>query len=236
MLNRTTLFGLLCATVLVLTLDVRRAPVGVTQMMPRATCETRTRAPDEPRVDVREEQLTSYTLDRMKEWPPAVIPAVPYEPLARDIAQAALKRGSSDPAADAVFLAGLAYWEGARFAHYVDAGLCNDEGWRESGEDQGWTASMLIKAGGNCDHGRAHTLWQIWPKDDPTSPLYAKCRSEIVTRDRVGAALCALAIASSDESLCRYTGETWPHCPKAEERLEFARQALSAHPFQGGVD
>ena len=35
-------------------------------------------------------------------------------------------------------------------------------------------------------------------------------------------------------TLCGYTGEAAP-CPKARQRLEFARDYLRAHPFDGGA-
>jgi hypothetical protein len=185
-----------------------------------ANDEVLTEAPPDPKLV----KLKAYTLGVMRDWPPAKIPAVDYEPLAEDIARAALERGTAAPHEDAVLLAALAYFEGARFAEYVDGGRCNDAAWRATA-----AARALMRVGGDCDDARAHTLWQVWPTRDRASQLYEVCSAEAIA-DRATAARCALRIASLDPSLCRYTGERRV-CPKAWARLAFARRALAAHPF-----
>ena len=202
------------------------------------------------------ERLAAYTLGVMNDWPRALIPGADYASIAHDIAEASLEKPSSDPHADAVLLAALAYWEGARYSDYVDRGACNDESWRRYGVDIGpshmsrfedgdprqmvashrtnlWTAQELMHVGGDCDGSRAHTLWQIWPATDPSSPRYDVCRLDVISTSRRDAAFCALMIGRADPSLCSYTGEK-PSlgCDKAELRFNFTVEALVKHPFK----
>jgi hypothetical protein len=185
--------------------------------------------------------LDQYVLDVIESWPDGNLPTVFLAELADDIAGAALDKPSSDPSQDAVLLAALAYFEGARFAEYVDSGECNDLEWRKHGFDTGpthrvkdgpstpiWLASEQMHVGGDCDGDRAHTLWQIHPATDPSGPLYSVCKLDVITSSRRDAAFCALSIAREDPSLGTYTGG---QMEKAEERLAWARKAIAAHPF-----
>ena len=189
------------------------------------------------------EHLAAYTYGVMESWPAALIPTASVAEVAHDIARASLRKPSTAPYQDAVLLAALAYFEGARFAGYVDRGDCNDKNWRVSGVEPGphktrgvfstyWTSQELMHVGGDCDGGRAHTLWQIWPARDTSSPRYAKCKLDVISGDRSDAAFCALLIARADPSLCGYTGEK-PNesCIKADQRVKFAVEAMKKHPF-----
>jgi hypothetical protein len=195
-------------------------------------------APDDP----KREHLAVYVQDVIGMWPSAKIQEVSEIQLSYDIAAAALEKPSSDPSQDAVLLAALAYFEGARFAEYVDSGECNDPEWRKHGFDVGpvhhpkgapatliWLADEQMHIGGDCDGSRAHTLWQIHPALDPSGPLYAACKLDVISTSRRDAAFCALSIAREDPSLGTYTGG---QMAKAEERLTFARKAIADHPFR----
>ena len=172
--------------------------------------------------------FVAYILGIMSSWPPAdpSMETVPYHDVAETIA---LVTTSPD---DAVLLAALAYWEGARYAAYVDDGRCNDPAWRGTQE-----GIKTMHRGGDCDHGHAHSLLQIHPIDDRSSPIHALCATEIVDGSRVGAFRCGLEIArlsmKETGSLVNYTGE-WQSVehPKADVRLRFARAALKKHPFK----
>ena len=177
----------------------------------------------DPNVDAR----TAWTLDLMSSWPHAAtqVPTADYASVARDIAVA------SDSSDDAAMLAGLAYWEGARYARTVDEQFCNDPAWRHTAEGR---RSMHIT--GDCDGGYARSLWQIHPIVDRASRLFDACNVEAVTRSRLDAARCALAISRSSMQatgdLSGYSGEpTWNH-PKADLRLTFIRRAIAKHPFK----
>jgi hypothetical protein len=184
--------------------------------------------------------LAQYVLDVIESWPAGNLPTVAKADLAYDIARAALDKPSSDPSQDAVLLAALAYFEGARFARYVASGQCNNADWRKWGVEEqehmargkrvlSWNSKDLMLIGGDCDGGRAHTLWQIHPAVDPSGPLYAACKLDVIASDQRDAAFCALSIAREDPSLSTYTGG---QMGKAEERLAFARKAIAAHPFK----
>jgi hypothetical protein len=183
-------------------------------------------------------KLAAYVMEIMNSWPKASIPAADYASVAEDITSACLVNPSSDPHEDAVVLAALAYWEGARFASYVDECLCNDPGWREEGFDDSphvrgkasFTAGHLMHIGGDCDGGRARSLWQIHADGiqlDGQPVLGADlCAS------REHAAWVALRLARKDPTLCSYSGEDPASgCPKAEQRVTFAKRALASHPF-----
>lgn len=200
---------------------------------------------DEPAVDAPDDdahvKLTGYITAVMESWPSGYLPTVDELDLGHDIAAAALEKPSSDPSQDAVLLAALAYWEGARFASYVDDGSCNDPNWREAGIVEGrhlvrgvvhefWTSQELMLAGGDCDHALARSLFQIHPIVDRASSVYDLCNRDALS-DRRTAASCALALARMDPSLCSYTGERGDYCPKAEERLAWARKAIAAWPY-----
>ena len=182
--------------------------------------ETKAATPTGP-----DSQLEAYVLSTMRSWTPAVsqLPAVEYEPVAHDIASVIQTPD------DGVLVAALGYWEGARYAAYVDDGRCNDPVWRKSSEGQ-W----LMQRWGDCDGGHAHSIWQIHPIVDVSSPLYSICNLDAISV-RVGAAKCALELAkrslASTGNLSGYTGEFSFEHPKADKRLEFARRAIEKHPF-----
>jgi len=184
--------------------------------------------PDPSGEDAAEKLLADYVGEEvMVSWTPAVsqVPTASILAVAGDIAAV------SANAHDAVLLAGLAYWEGARFAAYVDDGRCNDPEWRKSAE-----GVRLMHIGGNCDNGHAHSLWQIHPVEDQTSKMYALCNAEAVDGSRQGAARCALALANASLArrgdLADYTGEWDFEHPKADIRLDFVNRALAKHPFR----
>lgn len=178
------------------------------------------------------DRMAAYTLDVMRSWTHAVdaMPVVDYEGVASDIAAAVLMDGAHVSARDAVMLAGLAYWEGARYAAYVDDGRCNDRAWRQTAE-----AVRLMRLGGNCDNGHAHSFWQIHPVMDSSSSIYEACNAEAVDGSRAGAARCALLLARSSMAargdLSMYTGEFSFEHPKADLRLDFVNRASDRHPY-----
>ena len=178
-------------------------------------------------VSVEQAALESYAFTIMNGWTHAVpqMPVADYASVAHDIGMV-----SATPH-DAVLLAGLAYWEGARYAAYVDDGSCNDPDWRKSAE-----GVHLMHLGGNCDNGHAHSLWQVHPIEDATSSLYALCNKDVVDFDRLSAARCALTMANASlarqGNLSDYTGEWGFEHPKADVRLDFVKHALATHPFQ----
>jgi hypothetical protein len=189
-------------------------------------------------VIAHDDQLVDRLLAVMLDWPPALpaVPAVPYRDVAEDIVIAtAGNTNAQERYRDAVLLAGLGYWEGARYAEYVDQLRCNDPEWVKSAEGQ------RLTRWGNCDRhageaaGEAFTIWQIHPIIDRDAPLYGVCNQKVITQSRSDAAACALEIAHRSMkrtgSLSGYTGEwTGPH-PLADERWNFAQRALKAHPF-----
>jgi len=223
--------------------------------------------------------LAGYLLeDVMMNWTPAPkqVPAAFLPEVAWDIARAVVHEpedpghcatvkatdgrrrclwgvpGWNSDHAKAVLLAAVGYWEGARYAKSVDDGSCNDPAWRADPAN-----ATLIHLTGNCDGGRAHSIFQIWPRVGSAhdSPINASCDKDAVAV-RYTAARCALQILrmsmmqSSD--LTGYTGETPPPGTsaswkeqairpldtgegswrqKSTVRLEFARKALKKHPF-----
>ena len=199
---------------------------GGTALVAVAPLATPTAPPASELPDPIKARLSLYTLGVMQRWAHAgpAVTAVGCSAVAESIAMAVVRPD------DAVLLAALAYFEGARFAEYVDDGLCNDKAWRKTPE-----GIRLMHIGGDCDHGHAHSLWQIHPIEDPASPIYGLCSLETISLSRAAAAGCALEIAKRSlretGSLMNYTGE-WagPH-PKADERLKFARDASAQHPF-----
>ena len=209
------------------------------------------------KAEARHDRLAAYALEVMSGWAPAAasMPVARSEDVARDIAQAVLLEpegplpcdlmpskdgfrrclwgveGWNSDHAKVVLLAALAYWEGARYAAYVDEGKCQDGAWRATPE-----GARLMRMGGDCDHRHAHSLWQIHPVEDRASPVYALCNKDAVDGSRVGAARCALELAGrslkSVGTLANYTGEFWGEHPKADQRLTFAEKALGKHPFR----
>lgn len=183
---------------------------------PRIDSDTRINAD----TQVDSARLVAYLVDTMNRWPRAAVPAADYDAIAQDIA--AVVTGSEE----GVLLAGLAYWEGARFARSVDEGLCNNWTWRRTTEGR-----RTMHVTGDCDGSLAHSLWQIHPIVDRSSRLYGVCNLEAVDGSRLGAARCALAIARASRDLTGYTGEPPRAHPKADVRLRFVRAALARHPF-----
>lgn len=176
-------------------------------------------------------------------WSPAVreVGTVALPELARDLAAAALDLGSPRFEGDAagaragILLGALAYFEGARFARYVDDGSCNDDSWRADPVGR-WT----MRNWGDCDHGHAYSLFQIHAGDlylGDHCPLFGS--PEHVTgeklRDRGYAARLALCIAhrslTASGTLSGYTGEDSRDCPKADARLNFAVDQAEKHPL-----
>jgi len=207
-------------------------------------------------LNARREHLRAYVLGVMNDWTPAVpsMPVVDYGDVASDIATAVIMEPDDGqhcglmPSADGfrrclwgvpgwnsdhakgVLLAALGYWEGARYAAYVDDGRCDDKAWRSDPAN-----ARMLHLGGNCDNGHAHSLFQIHPIEDPQSPLYALCNAAAVDDSRLGAARCALELAGRSlrrtGTLSDYTGEFWGEHPKADQRLDFASRAVAKHPF-----
>jgi hypothetical protein len=193
-----------------------------------ASSITQSPAPPQPPAEMppaKTNPLRGYLLTVMNDWPHALakVPAVPYE----DIADSIL--GATSDAKDAVLLAALGYFEGARYAQYVDDGSCNDPVWLRTKEGN------RLSHWGMCDGGNAYTIFQIHPHRKG-SKLYDLCNKDVITASRTNAAKCALEIAhrslARTKTLVDYTGE-WgaPGHPKADERLSFARRASAKHPY-----
>lgn len=190
-----------------------------------------------PTVDARVEQLAAQTLGVMRHWPPAVaFEAVGYDDVAHSLAEAVVNDfdGRGEWAGwplgkQAVLLAALGYYEGARYAAHVDDGRCNDPAWRSTPEGR-----RLMLTSGDCDGGRAFSIFQIHPFCLPRKD--GDC--EQVTGDkligsRTYAAGVALWIASrsidSTGTLQSYTGESGLFHPKADVRLAFALDGWSKY-------
>lgn len=171
-----------------------------------------------------ENPLATYLIDVMNDWPHArkEVPAVDNKDIAYSIV------GATSDAKDAVLLAALGYFEGARYAQYVDSGQCNDAKWVRTPE------GIRMTHWGACDGGHAYTIFQIHPIEQ--GPLKEKCSRDVITASRTNAAICALEIAhrslARTKTLVDYTGE-WraEGHPKADERLAFAKHATAKHPY-----
>lgn len=167
--------------------------------------------------------IAAHLLAIVLGWTPATIPHVTPGELVPDIAAVLAEEGPAIPGDEtgqktAVMLAGLAYFEGARFASYVDTGACNDG-----------TAGKLI-AYGHCDQGHAFSLWQVHPltwRDGKRVEAFDSAR----LRNRHEAARAALLLIRSSYrargNLSGYTGEAADTHPKADEREAFARRFWS---------
>src|ERR1700690_2627309 len=171
--------------------------------------------------------LRDVVLGTISKWAPAVaeVPHVPYEALADDISGVVTAEGAVGGPADtleksAILLAGLGYFEGSRFATYVDDGSCNRwmaEAMRhpirrpdsKTGIVTLFPNYSTLPAGaralirhGDCDAGKAFSLWQVWPKGEFTPERLAV---------RTEAARAALLIARASYklrgNLSAYTGE-----------------------------
>jgi hypothetical protein len=178
----------------------------------------------------------------MSKWAPALkeVPHVPYDEVAADISAAINDEGpiggpASTPERSGILLAGLGYFEGSRFAAYVDDGSCNrwtalamEHPIRRPDSKTGIVtvfpnysvlpaeARALIRHG-DCDGGKAFSLWQVWPKGEFTPERLA------VRREAARAALLiARASYKARGNLSCYTGEGPDVHPKADERERFA--------------
>jgi hypothetical protein len=123
----------------------------------------------------------------------------------------------------ALLLLSLAYWEtGKSWAAWIDDGRCNDPLWRA-------THAEWLK-GGDCDGGRAWSMWQDHVPHD----------SVIIGRSLITNRQAAIRVALSKArgslqmgvGLCSYAGEHYPHCRKAELRLDTARKWETRFPYE----
>jgi hypothetical protein len=186
-----------------------------------------------------------------------------------------------DKTRTAALLVSLAYNEGARFAKYVDDGSCNEwmhQAWFHpkmvsTGVVSQFSGKMLTRAMankailpaeaqkmlafGDCDGGRARSLFQIHADDfsgglavlrpeagewmnaidfhgNPDDLLF-KVHGEDLTQDRQKAVTTALHMARKSiragRGLCGYTGEQGG-CPKGEIRLSMADGYSRKHTLQ----
>jgi hypothetical protein len=137
----------------------------------------------------------------------------------------------------ATLLAAVASYEGG-FAAYVDNGSCNKTSWR--------TANPKMPG---CDGGNAFSLWQIHPGvgirlDEKVGYGFLNTFSYdpkgwsgwdlIKDRKRavwVASAMLHVSLRASG-TLCGYTGERGPHCPKAVARLGRAKTWVADHPYK----
>jgi hypothetical protein len=240
--------------------SVMREPVSQVQQSVGTLAEEPPRVPplEESSVSPEVARMTEYLEGLMQKWPHAApsVPTVDFYAFALDLATVVLREPPAwerarlrdpDHSKTAVLLLTLAYWEGSRFAAYVDENLCSDQDWRRSGEGR-----RLMHLGGDCDgtrilHGvvamarSSFQIHEVWFPD-----------GESCTRanlgDRQWAMHCALRIArasfkrhGSDEgtvadrmgTLSDYTGE-WdnPYHPAADIRLAWARKQWKKHPFK----
>jgi hypothetical protein len=216
----------ICALVVVRFSIADAAPQTTTRYSvhtPRTVVDADIVVADRSRRDV----LREYVLDVMQGWPAAKIETVPLEDVADSIANVAAADAPAwtdddTGARSAVLLAALGYFEGARYAKYVDTGVCNRPDFRR----------LAIAKHGTCDGGLAHSIFQIHEIElvDPKEKADA-----VALSDRTFAAHIALRLArqslASTGSLRNYTGEWSGACPKADERLKFADKAWRAHPY-----
>jgi hypothetical protein len=216
----------------------------------RLTRVLHARRPLDERLDdappaIGEVELAGYLYGIIRTWsgPAKPVEQIDLHELAADIARVAYLNPPAWPTdtnrhRTVLLLATLAYFEGARFASYVDSGDCNEwmhEAWKHSWRRGGRfipginalpRAEQRLLAFGNCDGGRAHSLFQIHPEDAHVSA------EEL--RDRVRAATVALDIArrslAMNGTLSGYSGEGFASAPKAAERLRFAAREYAKRP------
>ncbi len=197
-------------------------------------------------LDVRRPQptpakLVAYVNKAMQSWRPSR-DDVFYTSVAYDIATVAFENPPAfakdlDKSQSAILLAAVAFWESG-YARWVDDGLCNrpDE-LRE--RKLGWS--------GACDGGIAVSLWQVHPENGivltqdggwhlRTSSDVDYIARESMLASRRTSARVALAIMRQSlrngGGLCQYSGEVGP-CPKADVRLNCARNWIASHPYAG---
>jgi hypothetical protein len=177
----------------------------------------------EPVPPLEEDQALADLTERVHRviasWqPPSGLPQADLGEVAYTIARVA--RDQPAPRRAAALLMSLAFFEGFHFARFVDDGSCNRVTIRVEGRRQ-WREGPKLPVKADCDHGDAYSLWQVHERGG----MPARALGE-----RDFAARAALAIAARDPSLCGYTGEAanpLSTCPKARERLAFARRAES---------
>lgn len=185
--------------------------------------------------------LTVYIATALATWfPPATAEIrLREETVATDIVH--VVDDPSEPvvfgskAEDALVLAFLSVAEGG-MAAWVDDGRCNDKAWRAG-------PGRALLASGDCDGGRAYSLWQIHvgagvaltPSGGWVSAHYAAPGASIVSKhdvlsDRKTAVRVALHIVRESvrvtKGLAGYTGERGARHPKADYRLNMPRAYL----------
>jgi len=219
--------------------DARREPVA------RETAPHVLKSEPPPTDDDHHRELKARALEAMLAWaPPSTIAQThsteSYPQIASDVVDVALDPGEpalwaddADKSRTVTLLATIAYFEG-HFWPYVEAGVCNDERLR---------ADPVLRNGG-CDGGRAYSLWQIHPVRNMVlldNGLWGRAVGDsdrVITgdkllADRKLAARTALhflrASLRRDGTLCEYTGERRPNCPKADRRLRFALDWAESH-------
>jgi hypothetical protein len=178
--------------------------------------------------------LAVYVFGAILSWCPHVADApaekARIEAIAADIASVA---GASAPAFDddddahsktALLLTSIPRYEtGGSWAEWIDDGRCNMRWWRLTHVD------LLLRNQGDCDGSNAWGMWQVHVPGDDYGLGYQ------LVRDRKNGIRAALAVASRslrrDGTLCGYTGETAPKCPKGSRRLGDAVVYAAEHPF-----
>jgi len=127
----------------------------------------------------------------------------------------------------ALLLVSIAHYEtGRSWASWIDTGKCLDPAWRQ-------THPQWIKAG-DCDGGRSVGLWQVFLPDASVQDRLTLAAD----RKAVIRAALAKARASLEKGigLCGYSGEAYPRCRLAHDRLETARAWVTRFPFHPGTD
>ncbi len=147
--------------------------------------------------------------------------------IARDVAQVVLSEDRAFPddlegQKTALVLVAIPHLEtGRSWAKWIDDGSCNDPSWREA------HAAWLV--GGGCDDSKAFGLWQVHPPGDDAVV------GRGYVRDRKKGIRAALHIVresvKAGVGLCFYSGEKYPRCPKADNRLKLARELEVRFPF-----
>lgn len=193
--------------------------------------------------------LTMYLLGALAAWmPPASVEMrARQESVASDIASVVedpseppLFKGDDHRATTGLLLASLSVMEGG-LAKYVDSGECNDVKWRGSHK-------LMLKAG-DCDGGRAYSLWQIHvgtgllllpsggyvvARTAPEDAEGTFVGKQEILSDRANAVRAALHILrqsfSAGLGMCGYTGERG-ECPKGKLRLDKATSYAKSVPF-----
>jgi hypothetical protein len=225
-------------------IEPRRQVVGQTPRLEQS--ETLEEAP----LSARAQRLADWLENVIGHWPKIhpKLESIDRGALARDIAfvvaeELPLWQWTGDKALEdprrhktAIMMATLAYWEGSRFAKYVDDQSCNDKDWRKTEE-----GARMQHAGGDCDGGHAFSLFQIH-----TEHALTLTDGEVVTPDKLKDRRYAIAVAlwiarsslrrhATDEDPCGtladYTGE-WdkPEHPAADQRLNWAKRQWKKHP------